>query len=128
MKKVLLLMIVTIFSSVSISGADERKFVRGEKLEYPVDALERGVSGQVVVKVKVDAKGNVMPELVAGFEGLNEAALQNTATWKFSSGKPADMTAFFYFRIVSRDQKEVDDFRSVGGLTVVIARHKPEVK
>jgi TonB family protein len=120
-----LLLLCSLFAIGLLYGADERKFGHGEPLVYPTDALQKGISGQVVVKISIDEKGNVAPTLITGFDGLNDAAVANASTWKFARGKPTEVTAYFYFRIVPQNEKEFDDFRNVGGLTYIVARHMP---
>ncbi len=59
-------------------GRDQlKKFIR-ENLQYPKEALEKGIEGDVIVKYKVSGKGDVSePEIVKGIgHGCNEEAIR----------------------------------------------------
>jgi TonB family protein len=57
-----------------------------ENVEYPREALEKGVEGNVIVQATLDASGNVSDAIVlSGPAELRKAALQSILQWHFAS-------------------------------------------
>lgn len=65
-----------------------KKFIR-ENLQYPKEAIEKGVEGDVIVKYKVSGKGEVMePEIVKGIGcGCDEEAIRLVSMLKHRAVK-----------------------------------------
>ncbi len=65
-----------------------KKFIR-ENLQYPKEALERGIEGDVIIKYKVTGKGEVIePEIVKGLGyGCDEEAIRLTGMLQYQSVK-----------------------------------------
>ncbi len=65
-----------------------KKFIR-ENLQYPKEALEKGIEGDVIVKYKVTGKGEVIdPGVVKGLGyGCDEEAIRLTGMLRYQSVK-----------------------------------------
>jgi TonB family protein len=70
-----------------------------DDLQYPLEALERGEVGIVVVRITTDTNGRVeSAAVVRGSKALGEAALDNAKTWRLSTGRH-DGAIVFRFEI-----------------------------
>ena len=65
-----------------------KEFIK-ENLEYPEEALEKGVEGDVIVKFKVTGKGEVIhPEIYKGIgHGCDEEAIRLVSMLQYQSVK-----------------------------------------
>ncbi len=65
-----------------------KKFIK-ENLQYPAEALNKGVEGDVIVKYKVSGKGEVLePEIVKGIgHGCDEEAVRLVSMLRHRSVK-----------------------------------------
>ncbi len=65
-----------------------KKFVR-ENLQYPAEALEKGIQGDVIIKYKVTGKGEVIdPEVIKGIgHGCDEEAVRLVSMLSYQSVK-----------------------------------------
>src|SRR5215470_8688628 len=75
---------------------------------YPIDAAEKKLQGQVVLKILVSETGTVeSAEVVAGNELLAQAAVGAVKSWKFhpfiKGGKPTKVSATLPFDFIFRD-------------------------
>jgi TonB family protein len=69
--------------SVETNGA---QLMHRQPVDYPPDAIAKGVHGTVVAQVKLDAAGNVTDaSVVSGPEEVRKAVLQSVLTWHFTS-------------------------------------------
>ncbi|MFC2134236.1 energy transducer TonB [Bacteroidota bacterium] len=61
----------------------------GKKIEYPREAKELGIQGQVFIRAYIDEEGNVVKtEVLKGVgHGLEEAAVKAIMETKFTPGK-----------------------------------------
>jgi TonB family protein len=67
-------------------GTGTAQLMHRQAVEYPPDAIAKGVSGTVVVQVKLDGGGNVTDaSAVSGPEELRKAVLQSVLNWHFTS-------------------------------------------
>lgn len=58
------------------------------KIKYPREAVDKGISGQVVVKVLISSGGEILEtEIVRGIRELNDAAVDAVKNLKFKPGK-----------------------------------------
>jgi TonB family protein len=74
--------------AVDVGGA---QLMHRSGVEYPVDAIAKGVQGTVVAQVKLDANGAVTDaSIVSGPDELRKAVLQSVLDWHF--GKDAGAT------------------------------------
>jgi TonB family protein len=69
--------------SVETNGA---QLMHRQSVEYPREAIAKGVQGTVVAEVTLDATGNVTDaHIVSGPEELRKSALQSVLNWHFSA-------------------------------------------
>ena len=60
--------------------------VRASSVEYPAGAIEKGITGTVVVEATLDAEGNVADaRVISGPVGLRKAALRSVLEWHFAN-------------------------------------------
>jgi TonB family protein len=68
--------------SVNVSGA---QLMHRDPVEYPKDAIAKGVQGIVLAAAKVDSSGNVTEAtIVSGPEELRKPVLQSVLNWHFA--------------------------------------------
>jgi len=74
-------------STTEPSSPQRVQCIRCDKPQYPTEARERGLQGQVRVAVDVDANGNVTNVRLINSSGhleLDEAAIRQARQWKFT--------------------------------------------
>jgi TonB family protein len=68
--------------SVSLNGA---QLMHRSPIVYPGDAIAKGISGTVVVQVKLDSNGEVLDAAIqSGPEELRKAVMQSVLNWHFT--------------------------------------------
>jgi protein TonB len=68
--------------TVEINGA---KMLHRTGVNYPADAIAKGIQGTVVVQAKLDAQGNVVDaSVMSGPDELRKSALQSVLGWHFA--------------------------------------------
>jgi TonB family protein len=83
-------------------GVLQKKATRRTAPKYPTDARAAGVTGSVVVEVRVDVNGKVIKaEAVSGPDELRQAAVDAARQWEFTptkmSGQPIDVIGTLTF-------------------------------
>lgn len=76
----------TFYSSGGAMTGAKPKYLRNPAPSYPLEALQKGWQGVVVLKVFVDKSGhpvNVEKEQSSGHEILDESALKTVKSWRF---------------------------------------------
>jgi TonB family protein len=95
------------------SSADSTKLepIKTQKADYPHEAREKQIQGQVVVKILVSETGDVeSAEIVSGDPILAKAAVDAAKQWKFKpfikDGRPIKTTAQLPFNFAFSDNVE----------------------
>jgi TonB family protein len=78
-----------------------------ESLDYPKIARAARVSGEVVVRLKINANGDVESvETLSGAPILAEEAVRNARKWAFEPGKPTSIEVTYEFRLEDPQTEE----------------------
>jgi hypothetical protein len=83
-------------------AADAPVVVRGELPSYPVAAQKAGITGIVVLEVRIHNGQVVAVELKSGDRLLGSAAQDNVRTWRFEETVEAAFAATFVFELERR--------------------------
>ena len=100
---------------VSVQQGDSNLLHRAP-VEYPAEAREKRIEGQVVLAVSIDEKGNVSDAyVITGPEELRKAALQSVLLWHYSPGQmtlPAKTQVTIDFRLPDKETPQRPEFLS----------------
>src|SRR5439155_8120713 len=91
-------------------SAPAQEVIKGEAnllhrapLEYPAEALEKGIQGTVVVEAKLNERGVVTDaHVVSGPEPLRKAALKSVLEWHYSTQAQSPVQVAIDFRLPSK--------------------------
>jgi TonB family protein len=87
------------------------KLLHATAPQYPVDALNAGITGDVVLELSVNAKGIVSDaKVISGPEELRSAALEAVLKWHYSPvGSPATTRATVTFAPTDQEKQTLEN-------------------
>jgi TonB family protein len=87
------------------------KLLHAERIEYPKRAIEKQVSGEVVLSLDLDERGEVQDaRVISGPEELRAAALRSVLRWHYApSAGPATVEVVLQFRPPTPEQREAHE-------------------